>query len=250
MNNKKVLFWISTALVLISAILVSLLLDTDRIYTHFFYIPIALSAVVFPKYTIWLGLSLAVLHLFVEYNFREEIEIIALLRASIMMLVSYFLHIIWHKERDYRQRIDNYDYHRYNDALTGAYNQRHLKELDFERLWYPVSLMEIQLEHYTEINARYGQIISDVYLTEISNILREFTRTDDQLLRVHDNVFILLFEHCDNKGFEHVKTRINDQLDQLSVKPRNLELFPEPFSLSLKDITVKSVKDLKSSHFL
>lgn len=248
MNKKKILFWVVTMVVLSLAILVSFLLETDRIYTHFFYIPIALSAVVFPKYTIWLGIGLASLHLAVEYNFRDTLEVMALLRAGIMILVSYFLHVTWHRERDYRQRIDTYDYHRYNDALTGAYNHRHFKELDIERLWYPVSMMKIQLDNYFDLNAKYGQIIADVYITEISKLLHASMRSDDQRLRVHDNMFILLFEHCDPSGFKGIKERIHKQINDLSTQTHNPELFPEQFSITTKATTANQMKDFKKSY--
>ena len=248
MNNKKILFGVVTVLVLAMAIGVSFLLETDRIYTHFFYIPIALSAVVFPKYTNLMGIALAALHLAVEHYFRDNFELIALLRAGIMILVSYFLHFIWHQQRDYRQRIDQYDYHRYNDALTGAYNHRHFKELDVDRLWYPVSMMMIQLDNYVDLHTQYGQIISDVYISEISKILRAYTRSDDQLLRVSDHVFILLFEHCDPTGFKLVKDRVYDQLNALSTLERNPELFPEPFAITTKVTTANSAKDFKKSY--
>lgn len=248
MKINKIVFWVVSAIVLAVAILVSVLLKTDRIYTHFFYIPIALSAVVFPKYTILMGIGLAALHLLVEVSLRDNLEIISLLRAGIMILVSYFLHVIWHKERDYRQRIDNFDYHRYNDGLTGAYNQRHLNELDVDRLWYPLSMIHVKLDKYLDLKLKYGQKIADVYVAELGKVLRESIRGDDQLIRIEEYAFIILLEHTDSKAFVLVKERIHKSMDKLSIATLNPDLFPEPLLTSTKEMTTNDAKGFNKAY--
>jgi GGDEF domain-containing protein len=242
MKNKKVMFWCLTLLVLVGAITVSFVLKTDRIYTHFFYIPIALSAVIFPRYTGIFGVGLAGLHLVVEYYFRDNLELIAFLRSGIMVIVSYALHYMWHKERDYRVLIDNFDYHRYNDALTGAYNKRHFEELDIERLRYPVMLMTCELDNLNQIQIDYGKTIADGYAIKLAEILLRCIREDDQLIYMQEGEFLLLFEHCDKAKFHLIRARIDEAIASIPNQSKDASVFPMPMEITLADMPAHDAK--------
>lgn len=252
MKNKNFIFGAVTIIVLIVSIIVSYILETDRIYTHFFYIPIALSAMVIPKYIRVMGLGFAILHLLTEYSLRGNFDVISLIRAGILISVSYFLHVTWHKERNYRQVLSNYNYQRPKDGLKKTNNKpnnkRQSRSLDVEHLLYPVTMMKAQLDNYIDINIKHGQNIADAYIAELNSALRECIRSDDQLLRVYEYVFIILLEHCDESGYDHVKERIYERIQTITEANHNPEIFPEPLTVTTKETTATNAKGFKKAY--
>lgn len=84
------------------------------------------------------------------------------------------------------------------DELSGYYNRRHFYKLvDLElarsrRYNHPVSLLMIDLDHFKEINDRYGHATGDQVLKNICNQISLAVRESDTLGRYGGEEFVLL----------------------------------------------------------
>lgn len=75
------------------------------------------------------------------------------------------------------------------DALTGLYNRRYLMDTmaaEFaraKRYWSPLSIMMLDVDHFKQVNDRYGHQIGDQLLVHLAVQLRERTRGSDVAAR-------------------------------------------------------------------
>jgi diguanylate cyclase (GGDEF)-like protein/PAS domain S-box-containing protein len=84
------------------------------------------------------------------------------------------------------------------DPLTGAFNRRHfLEELQREmsrchRYTCPVSLVMFDVDHFKEVNDRFGHEAGDHVLAELVNMIRKRIRSTDLLARWGGEEFLIL----------------------------------------------------------
>ncbi len=84
------------------------------------------------------------------------------------------------------------------DPLTGVYNRRHfLEELQREmnrsgRCACPVSLIMLDIDHFKEVNDRFGHEAGDRVLKELSEMIRKRIRASDLLARWGGEEFLIL----------------------------------------------------------
>jgi diguanylate cyclase (GGDEF)-like protein/PAS domain S-box-containing protein len=85
-----------------------------------------------------------------------------------------------------------------HDALTGLYNRRHLDEfLGRElvvamRVDHPVSAIMADIDHFKNVNDRYGHPAGDEVLRVFGDLMRRFTRTSDIGFRYGGEEFLLV----------------------------------------------------------
>ncbi|MDP3859487.1 MAG: diguanylate cyclase [Stagnimonas sp.] len=84
------------------------------------------------------------------------------------------------------------------DLLTGLWNRRHFdevvaRELAFsERERSPVSLLLFDLDHFKQVNDRFGHAVGDLVLKTAAERLRAAARTTDQVFRWGGEEFAVL----------------------------------------------------------
>ena len=84
------------------------------------------------------------------------------------------------------------------DPLTGVYNRRHfLEELQREmsrsdRYACPFSLIMFDIDHFKEVNDRFGHEAGDRVLKELTEMIRKRIRTTDLLARWGGEEFLIL----------------------------------------------------------
>ncbi len=88
------------------------------------------------------------------------------------------------------------------DKLTGASN-RHMLEMIFDhvsraaiRRNRPVSLLSIDIDHFKQVNDRYGHQAGDVVLQAVADTIRRHIRDADTLCRWGGEEFIVLLDEC------------------------------------------------------
>jgi diguanylate cyclase (GGDEF)-like protein len=85
------------------------------------------------------------------------------------------------------------------DALTGLHNRRAIDEamprlIDRSRDGHgPLAVAMADLDHFKQINDRYGHGVGDEVLTRLAQLLRNNTRGADLLARVGGEEFIIVF---------------------------------------------------------
>lgn len=246
-NKKHVAFIVFTLGLLIFTMVLSYVFKTDRIYTHLFYIPIALSAAQFPRLTLPLGILLSSIHLLAEYILRSKIELLTIVRAGIMILVTYSLSGIWQREKDFLIRMERLDYQRYHDGLTETYNRRYYENLDCKILSYPVGLLVCDVDGLKGINDQFGHLIGDGYIIETSKIVKKCLRSDDRIIRMGGDEFLVILEKCTPDFMDNLLKRIYSEIDNHHIHHNLSELFPVPISFSVGFALVDRVDDFEKA---
>lgn len=186
--------------------------------------------------SVWLmavGISQLAITLLGEGN-----RLIATLAAStcaisITSVFGYlFLSLVQHLDKAHK----NMTRHATLDSLTGTFNRRHFLEL-VEREWsrakrYEMScaLLLMDIDHFKQVNDRFGHLCGDQLLREIAEVSIETLRQPDVLARFGGEEFIVFLPHTDPLGALDVAERIRERIEALDFSWRGE---PVPVSASL-----------------
>lgn len=103
------------------------------------------------------------------------------------------------------------------DPLTGVFNRRHTLELlrgemeEARRYGQPLSLLAIDLDHFKDVNDRFGHIVGDQVLVEISRRMERELRKVDRLGRIGGEEFLVVCPRTDLDGAILLAERIRIQ---------------------------------------
>lgn len=181
---------------------------TDRFYTHFFYVPIALTAIWFPKYAAWIGAGFAVEHMFIEWISSGECSVFVVLRSLVILIVSFLLSHIYQLEKYYSKKIEKLSYTNEHDEMTGVYNRFFFDEHLKRELVSPIAVLICDIDNLKEMNDRYGHDIGDLFIIKMAKTLERFLPEEAFCARIGGDEFCVLFK---NVAEEIVKKYI-DQL--------------------------------------
>jgi diguanylate cyclase (GGDEF)-like protein len=84
------------------------------------------------------------------------------------------------------------------DHLTGVFNERFLRDqLLMEFAWhsrheFPLALIFIDIDHFKQVNDRYGHLIGDTVLRDVAALCHDATRTEDVFARYGGEEFACL----------------------------------------------------------
>ncbi len=117
------------------------------------------------------------------------------------------------------------------DPLTGLYNSRSLherlaKELASTRLTGDeFCVLFIDLDHFKQVNDRYGHLIGSRTLIAVAKLLRESTRQHDFIARYGGDEFILVIPNCDLEAGVAVAEKIRRRIESAEfMKDEGLDL--------------------------
>ena len=109
------------------------------------------------------------------------------------------------------EKTNKIEYVSQHDFLTGLYNryflEEELKRLDTVRQ-LPLTLIIGDVNSLKLINDSYGHIEGDNLLTEIAQILKKSTRSEDIISRWGGDEFLILLPQTSKENAEKVRTRI------------------------------------------
>ncbi len=106
----------------------------------------------------------------------------------------------------------------FRDPLTGLYNRRHFLEharsliSHAARSGESVSLLFMDLDHFKDVNDRYGHNFGDEVLRDFAAVLRMHVRTYDLACRYGGEEFVALLSALDSNGAVAVAERIRAYL--------------------------------------
>ena len=89
MNYRLFLLFLTILICLVLSVVVNVSYGIDIVYTHLFYIPIVLTGIWYPRYAVFLGAALGLIHIACDYATAETFKIGVLIRAAMFMLVGY-----------------------------------------------------------------------------------------------------------------------------------------------------------------
>ena len=96
------------------------------------------------------------------------------------------------------------------DSLTQVYNRRHFDEILYKetkrynrRKYAYLSLMMIDIDHFKDLNDRYGHLAGDAVLREIAKLLKEGVRETDTIARYGGEEFLIVMPDTHLDGAVH-----------------------------------------------
>lgn len=115
------------------------------------------------------------------------------------------------------------------DTLTGLYNRNSLREFapkyfsNATRHDHPLSMLVIDLDHFKDVNDRYGHLTGDTVLARTGEMLCRRCREGDFAARVGGEEFVILLDQC---ALEDARRRADD------IRHAIAELRPEGVSVT------------------
>jgi diguanylate cyclase (GGDEF)-like protein len=124
---------------------------------------------------------------------------------------------------DHRARLHHLASH---DPLTGVRNRRGLDDIVSSH--HEVALLICDLDHFKQVNDRYGHDLGDQVLARFGELLREHARESDVPMRLGGEEFCVVLPGTDHAGAVHAAERLRlATLDRLS------ELVPGGLTVSI-----------------
>lgn len=106
------------------------------------------------------------------------------------------------------------------DPLTGLYNRRYILNkindeiIRYKRTKKPFSFVICDIDHFKKINDAYGHDAGDLFLCEISNIMKSLIREQDTIARWGGEEYLILLPETDLIGASIVAEKIRYAVEQ------------------------------------
>jgi diguanylate cyclase (GGDEF)-like protein len=124
---------------------------------------------------------------------------------------------------EHRARLSHLASH---DPLTGVRNRRGLTDLLAE---HPgAALVICDLDHFKEVNDRYGHNVGDLVLARFGELLRELSREHDVPIRLGGEEFCILLPNTDRAGAMAAAERLRTETSR-----RMVDLVPDGLTVSV-----------------
>ncbi len=205
---------LTIVIVLSISVVASILYNTDRLYTHFFYVPIAMSSIWRPKWTIPLGICFSIYHIFLEAIVKTQFTFDIIIRAIIILLISIILNEIWKKELNYQSQISTLTYKSCHDSLTKLFNRGYFQWLLSTDLKLPLVLMVIDIDGLKKINDHLGHPAGDEQIIATAQVLTHSLRQGDTLARLGGDEFGIIAQSCTEEGALEIMMRIESLVEK------------------------------------
>ncbi len=133
------------------------------------------------------------------------------------------------------------------DALTGIANRRHLDERlmeEMERVQQKqrsFSILIADLDHFKEVNDRFGHAAGDEALKSVAGIIRRHIRASDFVARYGGEEFVVLMPDTDHQDAVMLAERLRE-----AVSGQRIEAIGESITISLGVTTTLGAMPLKS----
>ena len=89
MNYKFILLFLIILICLVLSAAVNIIHEIDIVYTHFFYIPIILTGIWYPRYAVFIAVAFGLIHITNEYAAVKVLKIESFLRSAMFIVVAY-----------------------------------------------------------------------------------------------------------------------------------------------------------------
>ncbi|MBV6340288.1 GGDEF domain-containing response regulator [Candidatus Magnetobacterium casense] len=109
------------------------------------------------------------------------------------------------------------------DELTGLYNKRYFNRTlsihinSRKRYEYPLSLIFFDIDYFKQVNDKYGHLLGDCVLKEISKLVSDQTRSQDVLARWGGEEFVLLMPHINLDAAVEIAQRLRANIESQSI---------------------------------
>ncbi len=142
----------------------------------------------------------------------------------------------------------------YHDPLTGLYNRRYFFE-QFEKEYAraqrysdQLSLILLDIDHFKQINDRYGHDNGDQVLCEVAELVKQAVRDSDLPARVGGEEFAILAVGCDCEAARQLAERICQRIGQYSFHLSDESHVRVTVSLGLTTLTHERDEGCKAAY--
>jgi diguanylate cyclase (GGDEF)-like protein len=114
------------------------------------------------------------------------------------------------------------------DTLTNLYNRRHLLDVfpkllaEAQRSNKHISAVLIDIDHFKQINDRYGHLVGDECLREFARVLENNSRRSDFLFRLGGEEFLILAIGETGSGLQHHAEKIRTTIESHPIQFNNI----------------------------
>jgi len=108
------------------------------------------------------------------------------------------------------------------DHLTGLYNRKYMdikfsEEIErFSRMNIPFCVMLADIDHFKNVNDKYGHIVGDQVLKHLSKLIKENIRKTDFAFRYGGEEFLVILSNADIRNAQHVAEQIRKKLETVN----------------------------------
>lgn len=120
------------------------------------------------------------------------------------------------------------------DHLTQLYNRHYMQDIlqrEFaraKRYRNKLSCLIIDIDHFKEVNDKYGHLQGDYVLRELAGLIRNTSREVDIPCRYGGEEFLLLLPETDRRGAECLADRLRSAAETMTIfRADSAELLPE-----------------------
>lgn len=190
--------------------------NTDRIYTHFFYIAIALTTIWYPRYSILVGFLLGIEHLIVEFVLHGAFNRITVIRSVLIIFISVMLSKIWGTQQKYRMQIERLSYESQHDSMTKLFNRAYFDSCFQRELSVPIAIFICDMDNLKITNDSYGHATGDILIIQMAEFLSAFFKSEDILARLGGDEFGILIQNCSQEDAENLIIEMREALRVLN----------------------------------
>lgn len=214
--NKRTVYFSTLAFTFFLSVLLAVWLKTDRLYTHFFYIPIVLTAIWYSKYTVTVGAGFALLHFAIELVVKGSLGYTSIARGCIILLISYILGEIWKKEKAYLKQIHQLSYDSTHDFLTHIYNRGFFDTVLHGKTQLPMAIFICDIDKLKYINDHFGHAQGDYMIISTAQLLSKSIESNAVLARLGGDEFGIIIQDCDGSEAIKVYNNIESNVKQFN----------------------------------
>jgi len=162
---------------------------------------------------------------------RQAIADVMLYSTPTTLLIVLFAWLLAVDRRKRLQAVDELARLAERDGLTGLLNrlalsQRLREEVARARRYkLPLSLLLLDIDHFKQINDRYGHPAGDACLVSMADLMQGMTRQSDIIGRYGGEEFLLLLPHTDLHQAELFAERLRSSIERLEVPTARGDLF-------------------------
>lgn len=130
----------------------------------------------------------------------------------------------------------------FKDSLTGIYNRRyfdvHIEQLieDSKSTHSNICLVMLDIDHFKDINDKYGHQIGDLVLKSITDALSKSIREIDLLARYGGEEFVIVFSNVDIEQGALLCERLRETVENLDIQiPESNKIIRRTISIGISE---------------
>jgi diguanylate cyclase (GGDEF)-like protein len=137
-----------------------------------------------------------------------------------LLISAIVLSLAWYTLGKYQRRLEEMAT---TDKLTGLLNRQVMDSLfdqisnTQKRQGTPLSVMITDVDHFKQVNDRFGHLTGDRMLEAISELLRSNTREADALFRWGGEEFLILLPNCDLEHARGIAEKIRQAVTKVKL---------------------------------